>query len=152
MLKTCSACKEVKDEEAFPKNGVDALGVIQRRADCNTCYKIRRKVKSVAKFNNNTKHRTGEISTLTLRDWTEAMIFFKGACAYCATEQSRRLKLTKEHVVAVTRQGTTERRNIVPACTGCNSSKGDRDMETWFRACKFFSEQRLLRVKEWCRC
>lgn len=151
-MQECSACGVVKEMFDFPKNGKDKLGNTRHRTDCKECYGISRKLtkrKAVTKFLNNTKHRTGEIDTYTLDDWRDAMLFFRGACSYCGKKQSRRLRLTRDHVVPVSQGGTTTRRDIIPACNSCNSSKADKDMEAWYRTRKFFDEKKLQDIKDW---
>ncbi|MGP3699222.1 HNH endonuclease [Rhodobacter sp. NSM] len=54
---------------------------------------------------------------------------FEGGCAYCDQQAE-----TWDHVVPVSKGGTTEPRNIVPACIACNSSKRDRDLDEWLSA------------------
>lgn len=54
---------------------------------------------------------------------------FEGGCAYCANRAD-----TWDHVVPVSKGGITEPGNIVPACTPCNSSKRDRDVDEWLAA------------------
>jgi HNH endonuclease len=148
----CNTCGEDKTLQEFPKNGVDSLGIQRHRADCTMCYNIKRKVnkKKFNKFVNNTKHRTGEVDTYTIKDWRNALLYFGGCCAYCGAEQSRRRPLTKEHVVPVDKGGATVKHNIVPGCKSCNSSKGASDMETWYRKHEKFSVDRLNKIRRWC--
>lgn len=149
--RVCKVCNEKKPLSDFHKNGKDKHGQPAWRLDCKECYTIVRKVnrKKLNKFINNTKHRTGEIATLTVRDWRDAMLWFRGGCAYCAVKQSRRLKLTKDHIVPVVKGGLTERKNIIPGCTRCNSSKSDRNLDEWYPRQPFYSEERHERIKEW---
>ena len=151
MMKQCNTCNIEKEESLFPKNGTDNDGKTRRRPDCNVCYTIKRKLdkQKHSKFVNNTKHRTGEEDTYTLKDWKDAMIFFGGRCAYCDAEQSRRKKLTRDHVLAVSKGGGTVKENIVPSCHHCNCSKGDIKMEVWFARQKFFTSERIGRINEW---
>lgn len=152
MIRECSVCGVEKDITLFPKNGKDKLGNTRHRTDCKECYGISRKLtkrKSVTKFLNNTKYRTGEIDTYMLDDWRDAMLYFRGSCAYCGRKQSRRLKLTRDHVVPVSAGGMTTRQNIVPACNSCNSGKANKDMEEWFRTKEFFSAEKLALIVYW---
>ena len=150
MTKVCKACRIEKPLSAFPKNG-KIEGVVQHRADCTECYNIRRKIdkKSVRKFVNNAKHRNGEIATLKVADWRDVMLYFRGGCAYCGAKQSRRVKLTKEHVVPVIKGGLTTRCNIIPACTPCNSSKSDDDLVVWFPKQPFYTPERMELIQQW---
>lgn len=152
MNSTCTVCGDSKPQSEFPRNGKDKVGAARYRTDCKECYNITRKLtkrKSVTKFLNNTKHRTGEFNTYNLQDWKDAMIHFRGACAYCGQKQSRRIKLTRDHVVPVTAQGPTTRENIVPACSRCNSSKSNFDYELWFKKQKFYNKEQYDLLMEW---
>ncbi len=103
----------------------------------------------MTKFLNNTKHRTGEEDGYSLEDWKDAMLYFRGRCAFCGRKQSRSVKLTKDHVVPVSKGGKTVRENIVPSCVRCNSSKSDNDMEEWYVKQKFYSDDRKERIDRW---
>jgi hypothetical protein len=153
MSKCCIACGVDKPLSEFPRNGKDKDGSTAYRADCRECYNIRRSIKKKkhSKFISSTKSRTGEVDTFSIDDWKAAMIYFRGGCAYCAVKQSRRTKMTKEHVIPVSKGGPTVRVNIVPGCVRCNCSKGDSDMATWFRKQSYFSETRLEAVLRWQR-
>lgn len=140
--------------QEFPKNGKDKDGATRWRNDCKECYNITRKLtkkKAITKFLNNTKHRTGEQNTYDLHDWKDAMLHFRGCCAYCGRKQSRRLKLTKDHVIPVSKGGLTNREGIVPACGRCNSSKSDNDWLEWFGKQAFYSAERMELIKQWTR-
>lgn len=151
-MKPCNVCGVDKNITEFPKNGRFPNGETRYRADCKECYGITRKLtkpKAVTKFLNNTKNRTGEINTYSLDDWRDCMVHFRGACSYCGVKQSRKLKLTRDHVVPVSKGGNTTRRSIVPACGRCNSSKSDHDLMTWFVKQPFYEESKLRDVLEW---
>jgi hypothetical protein len=154
MEQKCNTCGDVKPLDEFPRNGKDKDGNERRRPDCNVCYTIKRKAKKTThtKFLNNTFHRTGELKTLTFDDWRECLIFFKGACCYCGRKQSRSLKLTKDHLVAVKNskvEGRTVKKNIVPACCRCNSSKSNTSVEEWYPRQRFYSAYRMERIRVW---
>lgn len=151
MKRTCSVCGVEKDISEFHRNGRDKQGGTAFRRDCKQCYRIVRRIsnKKLKKFINNTKHRTGEIAQLTVHDWKDAMIHFQGCCAYCGKQQSRRNRLTKDHVVPVSKGGLTTRNNVIPGCISCNSSKSDRDMMEWYTAHESYDEERLARILVW---
>lgn len=54
---------------------------------------------------------------------------FDGECAYC-----ERPATTWDHVIAVSLGGETSAGNIVPACSSCNSSKRDKDIDDWLNS------------------
>jgi CRISPR/Cas system-associated protein Cas10 (large subunit of type III CRISPR-Cas system) len=148
----CTVCGEEKPLSDFPKNGRDKDGNVRHRPDCKVCYNITRKIskKKHTKFLNNTKHRTGEEQTLSIEDWKECMIHFRGTCAYCGEKQSRKVKLTKEHVVPVSKGGMTVKDNIIPGCTSCNCSKSNQDLEVWYPKQPFYSKERYDKIRRWC--
>lgn len=50
-------------------------------------------------------------------------------CAYCQAPAT-----AWDHIVPVSKGGNTTPGNILPACTSCNSSKGNRDVWEWITA------------------
>lgn len=75
--------------------------------------------------------------------WLKAVEFFGGECAYCGEVT----EMTHEHVVPVVKFGEYTNGNIVPACARCNGSKHTEDMEIWYSAQEFFSEDKLFLIK-----
>ena len=150
-MKVCNVCGVPKPLTEFPKNGKFKDGSTRYRADCKECYNISRKIsrKRMTKFLNNTKHRTGEEDGYSFEDWKDAMLYFRGRCAFCGRKQSRSVRLTKDHVVPVNKGGKTVRENIVPSCERCNSSKSDSDMEEWYSRQSFYSTDRLTKIYNW---
>jgi 5-methylcytosine-specific restriction endonuclease McrA len=51
-------------------------------------------------------------------------------CAYCGSERG----LSWEHIIPLSLGGPDDIDNLVLACRGCNSSKGDRDPYAWYLA------------------
>lgn len=156
-MKVCSVCGDAKPLADFPRNGRFADGMERRRADCYVCYNICRKAKSkkskasFRRFVGSVKVRTGEKAEITLEDWKQCLVFFRGSCAYCGRAASRSVKLSKDHVVAMVQGGLTTKYNIVPACISCNSSKQGDNLEKWYYGQRCFSDERLCRIYEWHR-
>ena len=146
-MKTCSVCGLEKRLTEFPKNGKFKDGSTRYRADCKECYNISRK--KLFKFLNNIKHRTGEENEYSFEDWKDAMLYFRGRCAFCGRKQSRSVKLTRDHVIPVSKGGKTIRENIISACKRCNSSKSDSDFEEWYVKQEFYSDERKKRIDKW---
>lgn len=96
---------------------------------CSDCY---RKVKNkVSEHRGNANHYGGK-NTLCASEWLEILLASQGKCHYCETEIGYS-SLIMEHQVPLSWKGGHTKENVVPACTSCNSSKGDRDVETWQR-------------------
>lgn len=62
-------------------------------------------------------------SDFTFEDWLVTLEVFGHRCAYCMRDD---LKLTMDHVIAITCGGEHSVENIVPSCQPCNSAKGNR--------------------------
>lgn len=56
------------------------------------------------------------------------MLSTNGRCVYCGDKCDR---LEVEHIEPVSRGGSFEIDNIVPACRWCNASKGNKDVADW---------------------
>ena len=65
---------------------------------------------------------------LTAEEWGEILATYGQRCAYCGKEDRN---LTVDHVLPVSRGGSHEAGNIVPACNKCNSAKNNRTPEEW---------------------
>jgi len=83
-------------------------------------------------------------STLTAGQWADAKLYFDNRCCYCG----RKLSLEMEHWVPVTNGGGYVESNIIPACKSCNCSKNNSDFFTWFKAYKFYNEERENKIIE----
>jgi hypothetical protein len=63
------------------------------------------------------------IGKFTTKEWQDKLKEYNFKCAYCGTD---RVKMTKDHLVPVSRGGTNTIDNIVPACLRCNMKKSIR--------------------------
>jgi 5-methylcytosine-specific restriction endonuclease McrA len=70
----------------------------------------------------------GAESTLTQQQWREIVEYFGGRCAYCLAPCS---EPTQDHVTPIARGGSHTMDNIVPACSPCNTKKGDKLLARW---------------------
>lgn len=70
------------------------------------------------KFNNGGSH--------TFKEWLAKCAEYHYTCAYCPAKD---IKLTRDHVVPLSRGGRDSIDNIVPACQPCNSRKRDKLIE-----------------------
>jgi len=78
------------------------------------------------------------IATFTEDEWEVCKESFDNKCAYCGKESI----LTRDHFVAVTKNGEYAKGNIVPACVSCNCSKGNKSFLDWYTCQSFYSETR----------
>lgn len=68
----------------------------------------------------------GAPGTHTAAEWQAVLELWDGRCAYCGGPAT-----TKDHILPITRGGSNDIANIVPACLRCNSRKGARTPEEW---------------------
>ena len=61
--------------------------------------------------------------TLTPTQWQAIKDTYKHCCAYCGKHSKR---LCQDHIIPLSKGGGYTLGNIVPACSHCNSKKGDR--------------------------
>lgn len=84
------------------------------------------------------------ISTLTHKEWMDNLHYFDESCAYCGTKND----LQQEHFIPLKDGGGYEKKNIIPACSFCNRSKGDRSFYEWFEWQAFFSMERAMKIEK----
>lgn len=76
---------------------------------------------------------------VTPAEWQTLVELFNGCCAYCG---KRCKKLTVDHIVPIAKHGRDEIENVLPACTSCNCSKGNKSLEAWLNE-RGFTDQRV---------
>lgn len=79
------------------------------------CYLKPRKLTRYAKL----KRNGGTHSKV---EWLLLCFYYGNRCANC----HRRKKLTKDHIIPVSKGGTDHIKNIQPLCQSCNSSKSTK--------------------------
>jgi len=82
--------------------------------------------------------KKGLESSLTDKQWQETKQHFNDKCCYCG----KRLPLTYEHFIPVTKSGEYTVNNIIPSCQSCNSSKSNKDFFAWYPKYKYYSKRR----------
>jgi 5-methylcytosine-specific restriction endonuclease McrA len=150
-MKTCSTCENSKELAEFNKNKAQKDGY---NNECRFCQKIRsadyrarnpRKayfqayqdrqntlIREKRKSNpewakkrdqqTNGRKREAPMTPESL-NYLKAMNTF---CSYCGQPAD-----TVDHVFPVARGGDSHWLNLAPSCKSCNSSKGDKDLNTW---------------------
>lgn len=108
------------------------------------------KLKQYSEKYSNKKHN------ISSKEWVACKNYFKDkqnkwCCAYCGiTEKEAKENynnyLHKEHVDP---NGANDLSNCVPACKSCNSSKGEQDIEEWYRKQNFFNKNNLDKIHKW---
>lgn len=73
--------------------------------------------------------------TVDIIVWRETLEMFDYKCAYC-----RDWATCLDHVVPVSKGGTNDPDNCLPACKRCNSSKRDKDLNVWLKTSRIAKE------------
>lgn len=62
------------------------------------------------------------VGSFTAKEWRAKIALLGGVCIYCGEDRP----LTVDHKIPLSRGGTNDIANVVPACGLCNSRKQDR--------------------------
>lgn len=84
---------------------------------------------------------SGKMSVHSLFDDERHKMLSGARCAYCGSEEN----LSVDHVFPRNLGGTDNADNLVCCCRKCNSSKGDKDLMTWFSERGLFPPLLVLR-------
>ena len=90
------------------------------------------------------KEQGGSYSLAQLHECLE---FFGHCCAYSGEPLLPGYHI--DHVQPIAKGGRNVIHNIVPACPAANTSKQDRDWETWYINSPYFSQRRYERILLW---
>ena len=63
-------------------------------------------------------------NTLTAEEWQDILKQHEFRCIYCGKQFSM-FKMTKDHIIPISKGGDNSKENIVPACKSCNSRMSD---------------------------
>lgn len=99
------------------------------------------------------KNREVKTHDITSNEWYNCRLFFNFRCSYCGKTWEQNKKETekdlhKDHVVY---DGRNDLKNCIPACCSCNSSKGERTLNDWYKSQEFYSRDRYLMIYQWLR-
>lgn len=81
---------------------------------------------------------------VTESDWKELLLKFGHQCAYCGSKA----RITKDHVIPISKGGVHEMNNLVPACSSCNSSKSNHLLDEWYTKQPFYSSSQYEKIIE----
>ena len=82
----------------------------------------------------------------TSEQWQICLEYFDNKCAYTGEILD---SLNVEHILAVSKGGTSYIWNLCPSNQNPNRSKNNKDLETWYRKQEYFSEERLEKIYKW---
>jgi 5-methylcytosine-specific restriction endonuclease McrA len=67
----------------------------------------------------------GSVGSFTLQEWEYIKKKYNYCCVFCG-KQDGVIKLTKDHIIPITKGGSNFISNIQPLCQSCNSRKSNR--------------------------
>ena len=91
--------------------------------------------------------KLGNGGSYTKEQWLDTLEYFDYKCAY--TGECIKHSCHVEHIVPVSKGGTSYIWNLVPSTGSANYSKGNRGMEEWYREQEYFCEERLNKILEY---
>lgn len=107
----------IKKAVEWGKNNVDKRNIAKRKW----------RDKNKEKTNHYTKQyiyrKKGATGKHTINEWKELCDMFGNVCLCCLKKE----KLTKDHIIPLTKGGTDNIENIQPLCVSCNSKKSNRN-------------------------
>ena len=84
-------------------------------------------------------------ATYTSQQWVDCKNYFNNQCCYCGKETL----LTQDHFIPIVKSGGYCVENILPSCSRCNSSKGDKIFTDWYYKQKFYSIEREQKINKY---
>lgn len=92
-------------------------------------------------------------NSLSQQEWIDTLEYFNYTCVYCGMTEKESLisnkeSLHQEHIIPLSRNGGYIKKNIVPSCRCCNSSKGNKTLEEFYQVKDTFTEERYLFILE----
>ena len=98
-----------------------------------------------------TKRRRNAQGSYTIEQWNECIKFFGGVCAYSSEEFGEDVseKITVEHIIPISKNGTNFIWNIIPVKFKYNSSRNNELLKKWYKKQPFYSEKRLDLIRQW---
>lgn len=83
----------------------------------------------------------------TAKQWKETLEYFDYKCAYSGESVANDCHI--DHIIPISKGGTSYIWNLVPSLSRVNISKSNKDMEKWYKTTPYFSEDRLNKIYEY---
>ena len=123
-------CKMAASEKRRPKRDDRARYLKEREHRLEYAGRYQREnphVPKRAKRKRKARMAGAGVLHISARDWLRTLNRHGGRCFYCGTTA----RMSMDHVVPISRDGQHSIGNVLPACIGCNSSKGHRTIMEW---------------------
>ena len=117
------------------------------RNQYNGYYRGKGKERIIAIGKRREARKKKAIATLTPEQWLETLESFDNCCVYCGEKLDNP---QQDHVIPVSAGGGYTKKNMLPACKFCNSSKHNHSLEEWYTLSQpFFTSERLAKIHKW---
>jgi len=117
-----SLCNRCKSKPATKKYRSTEVGKLKHNAS-NEVYRLKNKDVYNALSHKRRARIKGVGGSHTAKDWKGLKEFYSNKCLACGCTEC---KLTKDHVVPISKGGNNSIHNIQPLCGICNSIKHDK--------------------------
>ena len=149
----CKVCNNDKDKgKEYYENNKDKILKYKKKYYENNKDKLKK-----CRENNKDKYKeynhkrralkVGNGGSYTKSQWLDTLEYFDYKCAY--TGECIKHSCHVEHIVPISKGGTSYIWNLVPSTASANLSKQNRDMEEWYREQEYFCEERLNKIYEY---
>lgn len=109
-------------------------------------YRKNNKEKLKAKNHKRRTLKQNSGGSYTVEQWNESLKYFNNKCAYSGKPMEQ---VSVEHIIPITKGGTSYIWNIIPCEAILNYSKQDKDLLEWYKEQEFYSEERLNKIYEY---
>lgn len=79
-------------------------------------------------YANHIKYRANHNGKFTEEEWQEVLNMYDHCCAHCG-KSDKEVKLTRDHIMPLSKGGKNVKSNIQPLCQSCNSRKNNKVMD-----------------------
>ena len=134
-----------KSKKEYYENNKDKLK--ERNKEYYKEYRERNKDKLKERDKRYRHKKRGNGGAYTQLQWLDTLEYFDYKCAY--TGECIKHNCHVEHIIPISKGGTSYIWNLVPSTASANLSKHNRDMEEWYREQEYFCEERLNKIYEY---
>ena len=152
LRSSCKCCQKMADKQYYKENVEKRKEYLKENAEKIKEYRKEYLQTPAGKevfARGNHKRRALKAKnggSYTSEQWKICLEYFDNRCAYTGEVLD---SLEIEHILALSKGGTSYIWNLCPSNKAPNRSKNNKDLETWYRKQEYFSEERLEKIYKW---